>query len=282
MFTQATRRLLIAPRARRRLFSSQAEVAQRTRPSGPIAEYALKRQTGVNMQALLSTGMGLRLDKSSTENSLSTKERTLIQVASFLHHELPIRLAHRAIELEELPHGLSQMPSVRTVRDWYVESFNELLAHPKPRTVEEEASFEQVLRRIYDRHAPTLLKMARGVHEFKQTLRKETSKGSYIWEYPEVHQFLDSFYVSRIGIRILIGQYLELRQPQEVRGQPRAFGPRQQPDAGTVRRRSTTWGSSTPTRRHLSSRATPSKTRATCARGSMGMRRKWRSRAARI
>jgi hypothetical protein len=28
-----------------------------------------------------------------------------------------------------------------------------------------------------------------------------------------VHNFLDAFYLSRIGIRMLIGQYLELREP---------------------------------------------------------------------
>ena len=30
---------------------------------------------------------------------------------------------------------------------------------------------------------------------------------------PPVHNFLDAFYLSRIGIRMLIGQYLELRKP---------------------------------------------------------------------
>ncbi len=28
-----------------------------------------------------------------------------------------------------------------------------------------------------------------------------------------MHNFLDAFYLSRIGIRMLIGQYLELREP---------------------------------------------------------------------
>lgn len=104
-----------ACRVRRRALSALAE---RPTPIADIAEFAGKRQTGVNMQALLSTGMGLRLEKSDIDASLPTQQRTLIQVAQFLHRELPIRLAHRAIELEELPHGLSDMPSVQTVRDW--------------------------------------------------------------------------------------------------------------------------------------------------------------------
>lgn len=34
-------------------------------------------------------------------------ERNLLLSAQFLHQELPIRLAHRVTELENLPHGLS-------------------------------------------------------------------------------------------------------------------------------------------------------------------------------
>jgi pyruvate dehydrogenase kinase 2/3/4 len=211
------------PRMRRRGFGT---LHDRPVPIADIAEFASKRQTGVNMQALLSTGMGLRLDKSTIDESLPKQQRTIIQVAQFLHHELPIRLAHRAMELEELPHGLSEMPSVRTVRDWYVESFNDLMTVAPPGLPEEEVAFEQCLHKIYDRHAPTLLKMARGVHEFKISLKAKygskansakEQRAQMLHDFPEVHSFLDAFYVSRIGIRILIGQYLELHHPQEAR-----------------------------------------------------------------
>lgn len=38
--------------------------------------------------------------------------------------ELPIRLAHRAKELDELPHNLSDMPSIKKVKNWYCQSFS--------------------------------------------------------------------------------------------------------------------------------------------------------------
>lgn len=41
--------------------------------------------------------------------------RVTFQVASFLHHELPIRLAHRVRDLESLPDMLAQK-SVQQVR----------------------------------------------------------------------------------------------------------------------------------------------------------------------
>lgn len=37
--------------------------------------------------------------------------------------ELPIRLAHRVKELDELPHNLNKMPSIEKVKRWYAESF---------------------------------------------------------------------------------------------------------------------------------------------------------------
>ena len=54
--------------------------------------------------------------------------------------------------------------------------------------------------------------MARGAYEFRQAVRKEQGHDEYELE-EETHLFLDRFYLCRIGIRVLIGQYLALRQP---------------------------------------------------------------------
>ena len=45
----------------------------------------------------------------------SPGERQFIQSSQFLHHELPVRLAHRVAELENLPYGLSAKPHVLKV-----------------------------------------------------------------------------------------------------------------------------------------------------------------------
>ena len=49
-----------------------------------------------------------------------------LQIASFLHHELPIRFAHRIRDLDRLPYGLSEMPTVRAIQDQYCRSGVEL------------------------------------------------------------------------------------------------------------------------------------------------------------
>ena len=43
--------------------------------------------------------------------------------------ELPVRLAHRVKELDELPHNLSAMPSIQKVKLWYAQSFEVLFPH---------------------------------------------------------------------------------------------------------------------------------------------------------
>lgn len=70
-----------------------------------LTEYKSKTQTSVSLETLLDTGSGKLLHASRFPQAeadrlkLSTHERTVMQIASFLRHELPVRLAHRATEL---------------------------------------------------------------------------------------------------------------------------------------------------------------------------------------
>lgn len=195
-----------------------------------------------------------------------------------------MRLAHRVKELHELPHGLAEMPSIVKVKNWYAQSFEELVEFPPPRlpeviqkrlakismtaksenTVEVtpnpslldnarledgvskshlDASgqananrattnkrwpmlsaryldelnklewpaevqdynerFTQCLERIKRRHDATVTTVAQGVLEYKRAKRNSSTKA-------DVQLFLDRFYMSRIGIRFLIGQHIAL------------------------------------------------------------------------
>lgn len=46
--------------------------------------------------------------------------------------ELPVRLAHRVKELDELPQGLNKMPSIEKVKNWYAQSFEDLIELKTP------------------------------------------------------------------------------------------------------------------------------------------------------
>lgn len=62
--------------------------------------------------AMKQTGVSLRY---MTEFGSRPTPRNLLISAQFLHKELPIRIARRAVELESLPYGLSLKPAVLKV-----------------------------------------------------------------------------------------------------------------------------------------------------------------------
>ncbi|CDO54037.1 hypothetical protein DV495_001417 [Geotrichum candidum] len=213
---------------------------------------------------------------------------TLFRASQFVAQELPIRLAHRVKDLEELPYGLSNSPSIIKVRDWYAQSFEELtslqlptltpelkkklfhtqptapivlgnhhktngnnhynnrnyraeigakdvaiqpeparITHPLNKMQSQDKSthyytsvdadtlwpseiynfnkkMTETLKIIKRRHDPLVTTVAQGVVEWKQH-----NKHQLIID-QKIQSFLDRFYMSRIGIRMLIGQHIAL------------------------------------------------------------------------
>ncbi|KAJ2162090.1 [Pyruvate dehydrogenase (acetyl-transferring)] kinase isozyme 2 [Coemansia sp. RSA 552] len=223
-----------------------------------IAHFARFPQTGVSLRQMVEFGQ-------------NPSQGTLLRAAQFLHDELPIRLAHRVVELDSLPDNLNQMPSVLRVKRMYIDSFNELINFPRVSERIKEAvraatvlgaterrqlsenhinpalrdmpvaqpttshwipsiqhryhydvqptelpvevseynrSFVKALERIKRRHDPVVTTLAQGVVEYKQSGNRERIESP-------VQHFLDRFYLSRIGIRMLIGQQIELNQQQK-------------------------------------------------------------------
>ncbi|KAL7535369.1 hypothetical protein ACHAXR_006447 [Thalassiosira sp. AJA248-18] len=223
-----------------------------------IDRHAHKPQTSASLQTLMKTGRGEFLHRledthgggyASVEAVLTTADDeseatplVLLQVASFLRRELPIRLAHRIQDLSRVP-LLQDMKSVQNVKVLYTTSFLEILSvdkHPPTREGQEawEEKFAQILENVYERHSSVLVQMARGAFELRAAIRKgallggdddgcegegqktlsddeiKIGRDAVEFELMEsTHAFLDRFYISRIGIRVLIGQYLSLRQP---------------------------------------------------------------------
>ncbi|KAL3962313.1 hypothetical protein ACCO45_003836 [Purpureocillium lilacinum] len=217
-----------------------------------IRHYAKFPATGVSLRQMVQFG-----DKPSTG--------TLFRASQFLAEELPIRLAHRVQELEDLPDGLNDMPSEitqlprpdlsRDVRDrlmkpskhagrGILQQLSE--ATPNPSIDEGESSgwggltkngngngskarslsrryfatvddtgdwpaelqlynkqFAQTLHKIKRRHDGVVTTMAQGILEYKRRRQRMQIDGS-------IQSFLDRFYMSRIGIRMLIGQHIAL------------------------------------------------------------------------
>ncbi len=238
----------------------------------------------------------------------------MLRATQFVREELPIRLARRVAELENLPYDLSNMPSIGKVKQMYTKSFQDLLEFPRPETydipvelvsnarphldslleaptsnespharhnvraaaerkkigslgkwfggpaaeketqdppiaqprlarpmtpgksllgryydpldirnsdlppsvVEYNEQFAACLENIKRRHDPVVTTMAQGIVELKEHWRR-TSAPHIQPNLPallptSVQSFLDRFYLSRIGIRMLIGQHIALQQ----------------------------------------------------------------------
>ncbi|KLO13707.1 alpha-ketoacid dehydrogenase kinase [Schizopora paradoxa] len=225
-----------------------------------IHHFASFPQTGVSLQQMVLFGQ-------------NPSQGTLFKASQFLSEELPIRLAHRAKELDELPHNLSDMPSIKKVKNWYCQSFSELIGFPKfhlspslkrtlyasangrhlpesipnpslynitstveldspshdksklrvpiekryyaetpdmefpPELHEYNARFTKILEAIKRRHDPTVTTVAQGVLEWKKS---HNTKHIGL----DIQAWLDRFYLSRIGIRFLIGQHIALNTLQ--------------------------------------------------------------------
>ncbi|KAL2530673.1 [Pyruvate dehydrogenase (acetyl-transferring)] kinase [Forsythia ovata] len=165
-----------------------------------VQKWGAMKQTGVSLRYMMEFGS-------------RPTDRNLLISAQFLHKELPIRIARRAIELETLPYGLSHKPAVLKVRDWYLDSFRDLRSFPVIKDKNDELEFTQMIKMIKVRHNNVVPMMALGVQQLKKDLDPKIDYE----DLDEIHQFLDRFYMSRIGIRMLIGQHVALHDPNPPR-----------------------------------------------------------------
>eukprot|EP00039_Didymoeca_costata_P001816 m.55354 g.55354 ORF g.55354 m.55354 type:complete len:448 (+) comp10980_c0_seq1:349-1692(+) len=172
-----------------------------------MEEVAAKEQTPVSLRTLVETGKGDLLTETGEHLPGAVRQ----QVATFLHRELPVRIAQRAMELHSLPFGLSNIDAIQQVFSWYVTSFQDIQASPLPETPEEVENFTDLLQSIYSRHAETLVVVAEGLKQLKRIVARE---GRSLEDITTVHTFLDNFFVHRIAVRMLIGQFLALRHVQ--------------------------------------------------------------------
>lgn len=229
-----------------------------------VTHYSSFPATGVSLRQMVQFGQ-------------NPSQGTLFRGAQFLSEELPIRLAHRVRELNQLPDGLNEMPSIQKVANWYAQSFEEITQLPKPslskdirdklingsrgqggrqlpattnnpdvepgtyksspwqvngngnggsknvrryyasvdeaiqwppEIVDYNNRFTKLLQTIKHRHDPVVTTMAMGINEYKRLKQRMQIDNS-------IQSFLDRFYMSRIGIRMLIGQHVALNSSWE-------------------------------------------------------------------
>jgi pyruvate dehydrogenase kinase 2/3/4 len=177
-----------------------------------LDKWCKKTVVPVNLRNLLETGQGetvkvfTKMLKVNDEH-LTKDELIHMQVACFLHDQMPIRLANRAKELESL-RILRECPHIALVCSWYKQSFNDIRSVAVPKTKDAEQEFMRIMKIIYDRHSHTLITMAKGAHEIRTVMGQDAAGFA---DQVDLQRILDNFYRSRISVRILIEQYLALK-----------------------------------------------------------------------
>ena len=83
-----------------------------------------------------------------------------------------------------------------------MDSFRDLRAFPNIKNVNDEQDFTEMIKAIKVRHNNVVPTMALGVQQLKKRMDPKIVYEDLV----EIHQFLDRFYMSRIGIRLLIGE----------------------------------------------------------------------------
>lgn len=97
------------------------------------------------------------------------------------------------------------------VKHIYEDSLFELSAIPPIESEEDEEQYAAGLEHLYAKHSNVLMQMAKAAYELRSQMKEAGAEDGFD-RLDDCHTFLDRFYMSRIGIRVLAGQYLGLRQ----------------------------------------------------------------------
>jgi pyruvate dehydrogenase kinase 2/3/4 len=152
--------------------------------------------------------------KYANANSSNYKSQRL-RNAQFLHRELPIRIAQRAVDLMTLPHGLNQTPPVRHIVSIYLSYLERFRISPVPTNETEELAFTDMLRpMVLDRSSiPTAV--AQGLksltsipHASGSTVSTADTDTMTHHRLQEMEDALYRFFTARIGLRLLTEHHI--------------------------------------------------------------------------
>jgi pyruvate dehydrogenase kinase 2/3/4 len=101
------------------------------------------------------------------------------------------------------------------VLSWYRTSFDDIRSHPLPKDVDSESSFTRLLASIYERHSPTVVTMARGLVELRRAMKMGPRDPLPEGLATPLQQWLDIFFLARLGVRTLIAQHIAMHEPRE-------------------------------------------------------------------
>jgi pyruvate dehydrogenase kinase 2/3/4 len=133
--------------------------------------------------------------------------------AQFLHKELQIRIAQRAVDLLTLPHGLSEATPIRHVASMYLGYLLKFQQIPSPVNTAQEDAFTDMLQGLVLDRTTIPMDIARGVVAW----RDEINAGRENLELERLQEMEDAlyrFFTARVGLRFVTEHHV-LSSPRE-------------------------------------------------------------------
>ncbi|CAH0481074.1 unnamed protein product [Peronospora belbahrii] len=167
-------------------------------PLPPITLQALLKRGPVANPAIAAS---LQTDPQALAKWREVNAPAIVTSAQLLHREVPIRIARRIVDLENLPDELPQAKPIVSLREQLLSSFDQLMSFPLPSNLSSEREFMDLHRKVRQKHAT----MHGNIADAVQALEYEPQGLS---------ESLDNFYNSRIGIRMLVDQHIAAQTPK--------------------------------------------------------------------
>lgn len=136
------------------------------------------------------------------------KHQTIVRT-QFIHKELPIRISKRIIELNKLPYDLLRLNSMEKVYNMYNDTFRYLIESKYPTDIESSKDYSKLLKKLKSNHSNINHEIATALMTYSK-LYKYSAK-----EEKNINDILYNFYNSRLSIRFLITQHLEIVQKKK-------------------------------------------------------------------
>ncbi|KAI8339243.1 branched-chain alpha-ketoacid dehydrogenase [Chlamydoabsidia padenii] len=152
-----------------------------------LDRYASRKPTPVTLRQLLF------YERHRTHDRLLTS-------ANYVRQELPIRLAHRLREFQNLPFIVGVNPHLQQVYNLYWEAFDRLRAVPPINTLEDNEQFCQLLHTSLQAHRVVIPQLALGIQQCPSADLPNDRRD----------KFMNATLRSRISRRVLAEQHLIL------------------------------------------------------------------------
>ena len=190
-------------RCTRRTFATAADHNTHNHHHLESPSFDILAQLDINPETLqsLASQQPTPLSLSAMHKYAAMKDHRLFN-AQFLHKELQIRIAQRAVDLLTLPLGLSKVEAIRQVARVYLQYLKQLQETPSPTTTQEEDAFTELLQSFVLDRTTIPTQIARGVQDWNKTAPLDPER------LQEMEDVLYRFFTARVGLRFLIEHHV--------------------------------------------------------------------------